>query len=197
MREQERRQQIMRAAEQLFASRRFHEITTEEIAAKAGVGKGTIYRYFKDKDDLFHQTAMHGFEELCLLLESEDQAAAELPVRLLQACRRIDSFFQSRRRLFGLMQAEENRLSLKRGHMRQHWRQRRERLSGILAAILADAAAGGEIRGDIEPRQQAAFLLGMLKSLAHNDAGSNALADPAAVAVDLFLNGARQGAATA
>ncbi|NJL30924.1 MAG: TetR/AcrR family transcriptional regulator, partial [Phycisphaerales bacterium] len=30
----------------------------------AGVGKGTIYRYFKDKDDLFFSTAAQGFEDL-------------------------------------------------------------------------------------------------------------------------------------
>ena len=48
---------IMRAAERLFHNRRFHEVTLEEVAEAAQVGKGTIYRYFADKDDLFFQVA--------------------------------------------------------------------------------------------------------------------------------------------
>lgn len=186
----DRRQQIMRAAEQLFSNRRFHEITTDDIAARAGVGKGTIYRYFKNKDELFHETALHGFEELCALLNAEDCRTAPLADRLLHACRHIDSFFRRRRRWFGLMQAEENRLAQNRGRLRSQWRERRQRLTGILTAILTDAAAHGELRGDIEPQRLAALLLGMLKSIARDPdrCGSD---DGAVVAlVELFLHGA-------
>ena len=38
--EQDKRQRIMQAAEKLFSSRRFHEITTDDVAREAKVGKG-------------------------------------------------------------------------------------------------------------------------------------------------------------
>src|SRR5204862_4103527 len=44
---------ILAAAAQLFAARRFHEARMEDIAALAEVGKGTLYRYFKDKEELY------------------------------------------------------------------------------------------------------------------------------------------------
>jgi AcrR family transcriptional regulator len=44
---------ILGAAAQLFATHRFHEARMEDIAALAEVGKGTLYRYFKDKEELF------------------------------------------------------------------------------------------------------------------------------------------------
>src|SRR5207248_6658178 len=44
---------MLDVAARLFASRRFHEVRMEDIAAEADVGKGTLYRYFKDKDDLY------------------------------------------------------------------------------------------------------------------------------------------------
>ncbi len=186
MREQERRQQIMRAAEELFTNRRFHEITTDEIAARAGIGKGTIYRYFKNKEELFHETALHGFEELCTLLSTEDSRAEPLESRLLRACQRIDRFYRSRRRLFGLMQAEENRMASTRGRMRRHWRERRQRLTGIVAAIITEAAERGEVRLDVVPERLASLLLGMLKSMAREPFES----DGVDIIVDLFLHGA-------
>ncbi len=188
-REQVRREQIMRAAEQLFTSKRFHEITTADIAAKAGIGKGTIYRYFKDKEDLFHQTALHGFEELCRLLEADDQLPGPLAPRLLRALILIDTFFQSRRRLFGLMQAEENHLALKRGRLLTNWRERRQRLVGILAVLLREGIEREELRDDLEPERLAALLLGMLKGLAHEGGGDHA-GDNARAILDLFLHGA-------
>ena len=61
----DKRQEIMGAAASLFANRRYHELTLDKVAKKAKVGKGTIYLYFKDKDDLFRQTAKWGFEQFC------------------------------------------------------------------------------------------------------------------------------------
>jgi TetR/AcrR family fatty acid metabolism transcriptional regulator len=44
---------ILAAAARLFTTHRFHEARMEDIAALAEVGKGTLYRYFKDKDELY------------------------------------------------------------------------------------------------------------------------------------------------
>jgi TetR/AcrR family fatty acid metabolism transcriptional regulator len=50
---EERKAQIIRAAAECFMKRGFHKTTIDDIARKAGLGKGTIYLYFKDKDDIF------------------------------------------------------------------------------------------------------------------------------------------------
>lgn len=46
------RERILRAAEQLFAERGVGAVTMDEIAAAAGVGKGTLYRRFGDRSGL-------------------------------------------------------------------------------------------------------------------------------------------------
>ena len=46
---------ILQALEKILKGRRFDEITMDEVATAAGVGKGTIYRYFDNKEDLFCQ----------------------------------------------------------------------------------------------------------------------------------------------
>src|ERR671938_456858 len=48
-----RREEILDAAAQLFAERGYSETDTQELAERLGVGKGTLYRYFPSKRDLF------------------------------------------------------------------------------------------------------------------------------------------------
>ncbi len=49
---EERSAQILDAAARLFATQGYHQTTTRQIAAEAGVAEGTIYNYFAGKQDL-------------------------------------------------------------------------------------------------------------------------------------------------
>ena len=44
---------ILRAATQVFAEQGYQAATMDAIAERAGIGKGTLYEYFRDKQDLF------------------------------------------------------------------------------------------------------------------------------------------------
>jgi AcrR family transcriptional regulator len=59
-----RGQQILDAAAQLFAKHRYHEVRMDDIAAHAGVAKGTLYRYYRDKEDLYLALTIHGIHRL-------------------------------------------------------------------------------------------------------------------------------------
>ena len=50
---EERRSQILDAALVVFAQKGLHDTRVSEIAAQAGVSQGTVYWYFKSKEDLF------------------------------------------------------------------------------------------------------------------------------------------------
>jgi len=52
-RAEERRQQIMDAALACFARKGYHRTTMDDIVAESGLSKGSLYWYFKSKDDLF------------------------------------------------------------------------------------------------------------------------------------------------
>lgn len=49
---QDKNERIIQAALELFAERGFHGTSVPEVAKRAGVGAGTIYRYFEHKEDL-------------------------------------------------------------------------------------------------------------------------------------------------
>jgi AcrR family transcriptional regulator len=47
-----RREEILDAAEKVFAAKGFHETGIADIAAELGIGHGTFYRYFENKQDI-------------------------------------------------------------------------------------------------------------------------------------------------
>lgn len=61
---QERRAAIQQAARELFCEKGFQSTTMDDIAERSEHGKGTIYNYFKSKDDLYVSIIEEGFAEL-------------------------------------------------------------------------------------------------------------------------------------
>jgi AcrR family transcriptional regulator len=190
MAKRDRREAIMRAAEKLFTGPRFHEITLDHVVEEAGVGKGTVYRYFENKDDLFFQTATRGFDEMCELLVRKVPEEAPFADRLFSACVEISAFFKRRRKLFRMMQSEEARMHWRRPEIRERWLARRRGLVSAVAEILRQGVRGGKVRHDVRPDILAAFLLGMLRARARDMTDVPERERSLKKVVDLFLAGA-------
>ncbi|MBN2456192.1 MAG: TetR/AcrR family transcriptional regulator [Sedimentisphaerales bacterium] len=184
-----KQKQIMRVVEKLTTNRRFHEITLEEVAEAAGVGKGTIYRYFADKDDLFFQVATSGFEELCELLKRTVPRDSSFPEELLNACKQITKFFAARRQLLQMMQTEANLAYRRKGKIRRRWLDRRKMLVNVLADIFYEGIAEGVVRADISAEVMATYLLGLLRTRARELQDVPENMKNCKLLVDMFLNG--------
>ena len=65
IREFERREQeILSAALELFAGERWESVTVTQIAKQAGIGKGTVYKHFASKDEIYARLALDFFNGL-------------------------------------------------------------------------------------------------------------------------------------
>jgi len=186
----EKERRIVRAAERLFTRRRFHEVKMDDVSRVAGVGKGTIYRYFKDKDDLFLRVVMSGFEELCGLLE--ETASEDLPFReqLTGVVSHICDFFVRRRPLMRVMQSEHARLAAAKGAMRGAWTRRRGKVTRVVSEVVRRGVARGEVRRDIPADALAAYLLSMLRGRVRRDRAARSRRRIAAEVIEVFLRGA-------
>src|SRR5437879_5398355 len=60
---QDRRQQIIASAMQLFAQKGFRGTTTRDLATQAEVNEAIIFRYFKTKEELYSAIIEHKAEE--------------------------------------------------------------------------------------------------------------------------------------
>jgi AcrR family transcriptional regulator len=185
----DKKQRIMLAAENLFTSRRFHEIRMEDVARKACVGKGTIYQYFENKDDLFFQTATSGFEELYELVQQNIPQTAGFREKLTVTCSHIVAFVEKRRQLFQMMNDGSIRLHLT-GASRERLSNNRRLLRAVIAGIMQRGIEEGEIRSDMKPEVLSVFLMGMLRSRAWDMEGVDKNDCSLDVVIDLICNGA-------
>jgi AcrR family transcriptional regulator len=64
-----RRQQIMIAAKRVFSAKGFNKTTMEDIAKEAELSPGTLYLYFKNKDELFSSLSIRILQYLNIRLE--------------------------------------------------------------------------------------------------------------------------------
>jgi AcrR family transcriptional regulator len=64
-----RREEILTVATEVFAEKTFRSTDVQEIADRVGVGKGTVYRYFPSKEELFLATVSRGMERLRTALD--------------------------------------------------------------------------------------------------------------------------------
>ena len=77
---EERRQQIIDGALEVFSEKGFEKATNKDIAEAAGIGSpGLIYHYFKDKSDLFRQVLEQRAPVLQVIARGE--SIMELPPR--------------------------------------------------------------------------------------------------------------------
>jgi AcrR family transcriptional regulator len=62
-----KKRQILQASLEIFAQKGFSPTVLDDVAARANIAKGTLYLYFKDKEDLYINTVLRFFD----LLEAE------------------------------------------------------------------------------------------------------------------------------
>ncbi|HEX3450013.1 MAG TPA: TetR/AcrR family transcriptional regulator [Isosphaeraceae bacterium] len=89
-------ERIIDAAAQLFAERHYHEVRMDDIAAKAGVAKGTIYLHFKDKDDLYQALALDSLKKLSKRIRDGLVGVDDPATKLLSVNREVIQYFEHR-----------------------------------------------------------------------------------------------------
>lgn len=154
-----KRRTILDAAETAFARKEFDEVLTDDVAALAGVGKGTLYRYFPTKEELYSAALLRGFEELERDLAELDAGPASAADGLGRVCRGMLLAFWSRS---GLLHAVRG-FEADAGPTRRELRARRELVHAVLVRVLREGVERGELRAH-DPWTAAQLFIGMIRS---------------------------------
>lgn len=86
---EERKNEILDVAEELFRTKGYEATTTTDILNKAGIARGTLYNYFRSKDDVLNavidRSIDRGVEQLYQIVKNTELSAVEkLQVIVLQ-----------------------------------------------------------------------------------------------------------------
>jgi TetR/AcrR family fatty acid metabolism transcriptional regulator len=186
-----KRDAILRAAIDTFAERGYFNAQVADVARAAGVAAGTVYLYFKSKDDLlisiFERSMRDG-------LSRGREAVANLadpPERLRRLARGHLARLGNDRNLAIVFQVE---LRQSTKFMERFSSTLLRDYLGLIREAIADGQRQGIFRADIKPTSAAKMLFGALDEMATNWILSNrrySLEAEADEVVDFFLQGAR------
>src|SRR5712672_2808692 len=186
-----KRDAILRAAIDVFAGRGFFNAQVADVARAAGVAAGTVYLYFKSKDDLlvsiFERSMRDG-------LASGRAAVANLQdprERLLRLARAHLARLGHDRNLAIVFQVE---LRQSTKFMERFSSTLLRDYLGLIRSAIAEGQTAGAFRADLKPTVAAKIFFGALDEMATNWILSRrrySLEADADLVVDLFVNGAR------
>ena len=185
----DKRDAILRAAIDTFAARGFFHAQVADVARAAGVAAGTVYLYFRGKDDLlisiFERTMKEAIAEGRRSIEAIDDHVE----RLREIARRhLDRM--GRNRALAVVFQVELRQSTK--FMERFSATQLREYLGIIRDVIADGQAAGVFRRDVNPTLAAKLFFGMVDEMATNWILSRrrySLVSEADVIVELFVGG--------
>jgi TetR/AcrR family fatty acid metabolism transcriptional regulator len=159
----DKRERILTAAERIFARRGFFAAKVSDVAKEAGVADGTIYRYFKSKDDLMISLFERPMQQVNEALR-EAVAGIDSPREQLRAF--IKTYLQ-------LVHDEPTAVEVLTIELRQSSKFMKEYENPefadflrMLGGIIAAAQDKGELTTVIPPHVAARMIFGMLDELA-------------------------------
>jgi len=157
-----RKEQILQAAEQVFAQKGFHDATIADVARKAKVSEATIYEYFPSKEELLFlipgATARRGKENLEHVLRLIRSAADKIRAFLYDHL----NFYQNHPDY-----ASVSMLILKpnRKFVETEAYKDVQELARVLLQVIKEGMASGEFRSDLDPYLVRSAILGTIEHL--------------------------------
>lgn len=191
----DRRRQILAAAEVCFARSGFHQAAMQEICKEAGLSPGTVYRYFRSKDDLIAALIDDNRDQtrrLFAAAREEQDVLAALARMADEVLRDID------RPTVGPLHFECTAEAVRNPRVAGQVRQADAEAVAELAALLGRGQAAGRIDPALDPAQTARTLIALIDGLAWRkfiDPGIDAAGflDTVRTLLDRFLTPAARG----
>jgi TetR/AcrR family fatty acid metabolism transcriptional regulator len=188
----DKRDAILRAAIETFAARGFFNAQVADVARSAGVAAGTVYLYFRGKDDLlisiFERTMTQA-----IAAGRESVGAKHGAVARLREIARLHFERLGRDRQLAIVFQVELRQSTK--FMERFSATYLRQYLGVIRDVIAEGQSEGAFRSGVNPTLAAKMFFGVLDEMATNWILSRrkySLAAQADEVVDLFVGGLGQ-----
>jgi TetR/AcrR family fatty acid metabolism transcriptional regulator len=189
----DKRARILKAAIKVFAKKGFYATRVSEIAKAAGVADGTIYLYFKNKDDVLITIFEDGLKQLLEILQRVAESDESFETRITRIIELQLGLLQDQRDL-----AEVITVNLRQSSrlLKQYAAPLFMQYIDVIAGVIREGQEEGAFRQDLNPRVVARSLFGALDAIlltwALGDSDPAALRKAATHCASLILEGLRR-----
>ena len=188
----DKRDRILRAAIKVFAKNGFYATRVSEIAKAAGVADGTIYLYFKNKDDVLITIFEDGIQQLLAILREVASSDDPFDERITHIIELQLGLLEEQRDL-----AEVITVNLRQSSslLKQYAAPLFMEYIDVIAGLIREGQKEGAFRQDLNARVVARSLFGALDAIlltwALGEADPASLRKAAGHCASLFLEGLR------
>lgn len=159
------REEILLAAEKVFADKGFFTTKMTDIANKAEFGTGTLYKYFKSKEDLYFTLIDEKMEEFNQLVKAVFSQKTTSIKKIEKVLRLLSEFIERNRDFFRIYISEMNRFEWTiKDELGKAIYKKMVAYIKILSEVLKQGVKEGEFKS-MSPLDLAHALVGIVNSL--------------------------------
>ena len=178
---EQRRQQILQRARDVFARRGYHAAKIDDIVAAAGVARGTFYLYFHDKRSIFEELVSRFFQAIAMAVTRID-VGQPLEPQVSENIRRVIDVFLDDPAMAKILLADAIGLDVEFDRRLLAFY---SDIEALLEGSLAEGQSVGIVRAS-NARVMAHFVLGGMKEVLLQLARAAVPADRAALASEVY-----------
>ena len=164
---EQRRNDIINVARKLFADRDFDEVSMDEIAENIGLGKSTLYLYFKNKEALFFAIELRGIQIWVEMVKEEVEkgnTGLEKLILYINATREFSTKYPNCLRMLYSPTSNKKQFDLDKLNSSEEFQEVRGLFKELMFIAIDSIQKGindGEIRPDVDP-VEATILLSVI-----------------------------------
>ncbi len=189
------RKEILSAAEKVFAAKGFFLTTMSDIAREAEFGTGTLYKYFKSKEELYFTLIDEKVEEINGLVKDELSQRTSAGERIKKVLDLQFEFFERNRDFFRIYISERNRFEWTvKDELGKGLHEKMVTYIKVLAEVMRQGIEGKEFRS-VNPMDLAHALVGIVNSFVFEwmiSPEPYPLISKVGTVLEIFLGGAQQ-----
>ena len=158
------REEILLAAQKVFAAKGFFPTTMSDIAREAEFGTGTLYKYFKSKEELYFTLIDGKVQEINYLVKAELSQKTSAVERIKKVLGLEFDFFERNRDFFMIYTSERGRFEWAvKDELGKGLHEKMVAYIDILAGVMRQGIEEGEFRR-LNPMDLAHALVGIVNS---------------------------------
>ena len=189
------RGEILQAAEKVFAAKGFFQTTMSEIAGEAEFGTGTLYKYFKSKEDLYFSLIDEKVVEINRLVKTELSKKTPAIERVKKVLGLQLEFIERNRDFFRIYISERNRFEWTvKDDLGKGIHDKMVTYIKILAQVIKEGMREGEFKS-MDPMDLAHALVGIVNSFVFEwliSRESYPLTSKLEMILEIFLDGVQR-----